>query len=376
MDAQVKALKEQLEAMKKEAEEAQDLKQQLEHLSTQKAEAEQQLTDLRTAKDKADEKIKELETAKQPLSVHVHRERPFPSFDGFQPDFMEWMEEVVRYICNLPEEEGLNFLMDHLTGIAREEVTLRSPGERRTPLQVFGILRATFQEAVTQSAAVLKKEFYNRTQGPGETLMTYSLELMKAFRRASQADGKLNEDRDDLLKGAFEVGIRDPNIQREVRRVTREKPHLHFTELRDEILHWVGREEAMPTRRTASSQLVAANSGQGTTHAGSSCDPVVLSMLQNQQKQIDSLTELVRALSQKDPGAGGNQKQPYRGFKCRRCRTDDHMWYRCPHKPNNQGGQAPAGDNQTSSGSAGTGGASEGQRQGPRRAPNERPSRV
>ena len=328
-EEKIKNLEAELEQLKQAVQQAEDVKQQLELARLQKKQVETELAQMKAAKENAEEELHELQDGARPISVHVHRERKFETFNGCQPDFTEWKEGIVRHIATMPPEDGLSFVMDHLSGIAREEVTLRPAGQRKTPMAVISILQTTFREAVYKSAASLKREFYNRTQSPEESLMKYSLELMKAYRKACQADPKWMDDREDLLKGAFEVGVRDKNIQREIRRMSRERPIMTFTELRDEIMQWVGDDE-MPTMKTATTKPISVeqNSPLPQSNSAAPTNHTLMQMLQNQQKQIDTLTQLVQSLHKSDTDTKTTQK----GYKCRQCRTDDHMWYRCPRR--------------------------------------------
>ena len=172
--------------------------------------------------------------------VHLNPERPFRVFNGTNPDPVTWIEDVQRRIRNLPIDDQVQFLMDHLEGPAKDEVSLRPYKERSTATQVLQILNDAFHPANTISASVLMRGLYNRSQSRTESLRDYSHALLKLFNKAVKADPKLATDREEILKSIFELGVREELIRREIRKVRRDDNDITFIRLRDEVALLVG----------------------------------------------------------------------------------------------------------------------------------------
>ena len=88
-----------------------------------------------------------------------------------------------------------------------------------------------------------QEAFYTRIQQPGETLLDYSLALVKLFSKLSKRQPSLSTLTNETLKGRFASGVRDVSLQREMRRVEFDDSRMSFWEFRDRAVSWIGKEE-------------------------------------------------------------------------------------------------------------------------------------
>ena len=146
------------------------------------------------------------------------------------PDVDDWASDIESHLKASPfsDREGLDLIMDHLSGAAGQEVRFREP---RTAEEALQIVRSVFGDVDT--VGVAQKAFYTRIQQPGETLLDYSLALVKLFGKLSKRQTSLTPLRDETLKGRFASGVREPHLQREMRRLEMDQPGMSFWEFRD-----------------------------------------------------------------------------------------------------------------------------------------------
>ena len=155
------------------------------------------------------------------------------------PEVMEWAEDMRRLTKDLSDAEGVQLVLDHLTGHARDEVRLCPPERRTNAEDVIGWILATYACHETPSARW--SDFYGRQQRPGESIQDYSLHLMKLLRKvelASPADSPQMQGKDTILCERFAAGLADPSLQRDVRRHLQEHKGESFASLRGKVLEW------------------------------------------------------------------------------------------------------------------------------------------
>ena len=126
--------------------------------------------------------------AAAPQRIYVQRERRMPKLGGRpqkpeNPDVDDWTANMENHLQASPfsDLEGLDFVMDDLTGPAGQEVRFR---ESKTVVEALQIVRRVFGYVDTMGAA--QEAFYTRIQQPGETLLDYSLALVKLFSKLSK----------------------------------------------------------------------------------------------------------------------------------------------------------------------------------------------
>ena len=152
------------------------------------------------------------------------------------PDVDDWTADMENHLQASPlsDREGLDFIMDHLTGPAGQVVRLREP---KSAMEVLQIVRRVFSDVETMGAA--QDAFYTRIQQPVETLLGYSFALVKLFSKLSKRQPNQSPLRDETLKERFASGVRDVSLQREMRRLD---SRMTFWEFRDRAVSWIGKE--------------------------------------------------------------------------------------------------------------------------------------
>ena len=129
-----------------------------------------------------------------------------------------------------------------------------------------------------------QEAFYTRVQQPGETLLDYSLALVKLFGKLSMRHTSLTPLRDETLKGRFASGVREPHLQREMRRLEMDQPGMSFWEFRDRGVSWLGKE--VP-KKMASQDVISTVAG--------TCDgnAATLKVLEAQQQRLQGMQDLL-----------------------------------------------------------------------------------
>ena len=84
--------------------------------------------------------------------------------------------------------DNLDFILEHLSGEALEEIKHRNRHHVASCEQVFEILIKSFGDGLC-SRAQLERQFYNRNQGKGESLRKYSHILMALAEKLTHLNG-------------------------------------------------------------------------------------------------------------------------------------------------------------------------------------------
>ena len=96
----------------------------------------------------------------------------------------------------------------------------------------------------------LSTELHARTQGPGESLADFSSALIRLYDRMEAAATQeertaLGNFRDNTLKERFVTGVRDRQVQRELRRTMFASESMTFVEMRREVLRMFQDDDTM-----------------------------------------------------------------------------------------------------------------------------------
>ena len=93
-----------------------------------------------------------------------------------------------------------------------------------------------------ETVGAAREACYTRILQPGETLLDYSLALVKQFCKLSTRQPNQTALRDETLKSRFAAGVRDLHLQREMRRLELDESRMYFWEFRDRAISWLGKE--------------------------------------------------------------------------------------------------------------------------------------
>ncbi|XP_063962087.1 uncharacterized protein LOC135155782 [Lytechinus pictus] len=167
----------------------------------------------------------------------------------------EWLEEFSSYTTHyqLSGEAKAQSLVDHLAGVAKEEVLCRDEDVRKDSDQIINVLQSLF--AASESVPSLSQSFYNRRQQEGESLADYSRALMRLYDRmekaASSTEDKnaLKRLKDSSLKERFVCGAKEKWVQRELRRIEMSSKSKNFLEMRSEVLEFFSGQEPRSSPR-------------------------------------------------------------------------------------------------------------------------------
>jgi hypothetical protein len=172
------------------------------------------------------------------------REKKVKSFSGQQerhnePELEDWILSVERVTRGRSGQDTMDFILEHLTGDAYEEVKHRPPHQRSTVHKVLDILRKAFGDG-QYSKAQLQRMFYNRRQRKGESVRRYSHALLSLMERLHpQQEGE----HDPMLKEQFSEHVNNSALRRELKKMCRADEEMSFIELRDEAIAWIGEDE-------------------------------------------------------------------------------------------------------------------------------------
>ena len=171
-----------------------------------------------------------------------------------EPSLKEWLEEAESYcLCyKLSGKSKAQALVDHLGGIAKEEVLCRAETIRENYDEVVKVLKSQFSPV--ESLQSLSAEFHSSKQYDNESLADFSRRLMRLYGRMEQNTGSEGEMkalqalRESSLKEAFVRGARESWVRRELRRIEMSLKKASFLEMRSEVLEFF-RDQEVENRR-------------------------------------------------------------------------------------------------------------------------------
>ena len=165
-----------------------------------------------------------------------------------------WLEELEFYCrqLELSEQDQISAALDHLGGVAKDEISCCPPEEIETMPQLIAVLVRMFGPPA--NVAALTSEFHARSQREGETLAEFSRAIMLIHdsmeRTADEPErAALRVMRDKALKERLIQGSLDSGVRRELRRMHIEKPDLSFYKFREHVLELFPEGEENPHTR-------------------------------------------------------------------------------------------------------------------------------
>ena len=312
----------EIETLRQEMEDQQDLVQRVEEAEHAARAAEERAA---RAEASANATVTERGT---PI-MYVSRERKLPKLRG-RPrddddcDVIDWLEDIKSSVNarRMSEVERFDFVMEHLAGEAKSEMRLRFRNDRDSEKLLHAIEESY---STTDSTTSLKKEFYRRDQQETESFEEYSLALVRIADRIAQRD---SQDEDSLateLKERLTEGVSDCHFRRELHRLSLDEPELTFWSFRARATKWLGDDTTKKGKRVTSVNEV----GQTTAS--------LKDKLEKQQAQLDGIEKKLDML------ASGQQYQKKRSYwntqqgvrLCYSCGSPDHMIRDCPTKKTN-----------------------------------------
>jgi hypothetical protein len=307
-------------------------------------------------------RVKELEkapgggtTAKDRV-VYVSHDRKIEKLRGRpkpgsrDPEIDEWIGDVAGVIKSRKVEnaDAVQYIKDHLGGDARTEIVSRNPATVKAPEDVFKILREVFEFGETLPQ--LRRKFYSRIQQEGESILQFSHVLSRLHRRMEQMDSKLEKERDEAMKSQLVDGVRDPELQKEALRWTREREGSFF-ELREWTSEWTRQGQGAPTGQGSTKTKSRVSTNETSIDSLNSNQPLLEAikkqgdMLQTHLKaQQAELTQALKELKLAQvPAQGVNERSG-----CFLCGSPDHWQYDCPQ--NDPKGISNRGNNNVNQG--------------------------
>ncbi|XP_066300774.1 uncharacterized protein [Branchiostoma lanceolatum] len=195
--------------------------------------------------------------------MYVPFERKWPKFSGLVsgPSVEEWLEEIESTftLYNTPEIQRAGMLFRNLEGQAKRQVAVLSGTDRNNLGKVKEALKTAFGD--TAPVSVILGNFYSREQDREESINMYALSLQEILRRAERRRGSEFRDGDLILRDRFLDGLRDKDLERQLRQFLRSADTEHprkFKDVREEALHlsgeWSG--QGVGTRQNSVAQSV------------------------------------------------------------------------------------------------------------------------
>ena len=158
------------------------------------------------------------------------------------PTLVEWLDDLDTYCrqLGLKGDEKVSALLDHLGGVAKEEILCCPSQDCKDFEKLIVLLHSRF--GAQESVQSLTSAFYTRTQLEDETLADFGRALMLFYNRVEAAATDPQEGealarlREKALKEQFIKGAARPYVRRELRKLEIDYQDLSFFEFRDVAL--------------------------------------------------------------------------------------------------------------------------------------------
>lgn len=282
-------------------------------------------------RDELEELKRTAQTVHNPtITVKVPPEKKLRMYGGKTEHLKNWVEDCKGIVDSMESAEAAQYIIRHLEGAARDEISYQSEDISKDPIKIFDILKMVFGERY--DSAQLKKLIYERGQKDKESVQEFARVLSGLVSRLTHIDKTVNGN--DVLCEAFCQNVRDKNLRRYLKQAHRETKEIVFFDLRMLAVQWL--EDEQPV---ACSQLEATVS---ETH---------IDLLTKQLAQVCTIQEkILQQLSGKQcshenvstgtaadaPATGlSSPRQEDRGSKvqCHYCKRFGHYKSGCPYRP-------------------------------------------
>ena len=156
-----------------------------------------------------------------------------------EPTLNEWFEELKTYCrqLGLVGKDKVAAVLDHLGGVAKEEVYCCSPGDRDDYSKLLSILQTRFGSR--ESVQSFNAAFYSRKQGGDEGLADFSRALVLLYSQVESAATDPQEHealmrlKEKALREQFVKGVAKPYVRHELHKLGMDNPDLDFYKFRD-----------------------------------------------------------------------------------------------------------------------------------------------
>ena len=206
----------------------------------------------------------------------------------------DWIDEIeiVFSARKYTDLQKVDLIYSHLEGQAKEEVKFR-PDIRQDPYAILDCLRSAFGNP--ESVTSLQQKFFERNQQDSETIRHYSYALLELYQNVVRKDSSVFPNKHLTLCEKFDNGLRDSSLRKEAKKLLRIKP-TEFHTFRDEIIVFSEEEETADNTIATSTKPNTTNDQHNlnTQTTDSPTTDQLLKIIEAQQKQVDSLTGLIR----------------------------------------------------------------------------------
>ena len=260
------------------------------------------------------------------------------------PTLDEWVEELEAYCRQLGIEgrDKVATALDHLGGVAKEEVACSPPADREDYARLLRVLRMRFGQQ--ESVQSLNAAFYARQQQEGESLADFSRALMLFYNQIETAANDPQESealarlREKALREQFIKGAARPYVRRELRKLEMDYPDLNFFEFREKSLKLYQdidstvRTESSYDGQTSVDRVVTPKSSQDACSDLQKLVEGQAKIAQFMEQTTEALKELTKVIAQ----SNNRPKFGKPNLQCSYCSKRGHEHADCFKRKNDQ----------------------------------------
>ncbi|XP_041461804.1 uncharacterized protein K02A2.6-like [Lytechinus variegatus] len=252
----------------------------------------------------------------------------------------EWFDEFDEYCqyYQLSEREKAQVLVTHLSGPAKDEIMCMEASLRDDPTGLRRVLMTRF--GLRESVQSLSSELHHRVQLDGESLADFSSVLIRLHDRMEAAASipekeALERLRDMNLKEKFVRGVRDKQIQRELRRILISSGSGTFLTMREEVLNLFQDTDTVPRPRVRECEVETARVEASSETAEIKTMKEEISLLK------EGLSEVVKEIESLQLPPHLRQKPKKKELHCFNCKQKGHVQKNCVKPPRCYGCDKP-----------------------------------